>query len=284
MYSRLDYELNQFLNTFEISTHTCDVFEEVVLELASIKTKPIKSQFGAVSEDIMFFKIKGITDEDAKNFLNFLERSGDPRVRRDYIPIPPDRRYPIPDELYGAHIFYVSTETVYYKIFPYFKRRIVGINEDPTERFKTYKALSEDDHDVKVYKLTVLIDGILKQMSDIERTCVDNLSKGELHIIFKLLEGRLRLYKEHLPHECGRFANEVREKIALFEETLNENTFLQQDKGTIDLYQDLNKIRNSAPIPLASSLQTFGVFNCSQHQPDTRSSHDEKHKIDYRVR
>lgn len=263
MYTRLNKELNEFLNSFEISTHTCDVFEEIVLnKLASIETQPEKCRFGSINENRMYFKIKGISDSDAEKFLKFLkETNGDKTATKGYISTPDTNEFDS-EAIYETHVFYVNAETIYNKVFPQFKHKIVEINENPTEKFQQYKDLSEDDPEVKIFKLSTLLDDVIKETADLESNCVDAYSKGELHIIFKLLDERLRLYKEHLPHGCGSFASDVQENIGMFEEACEENLFLQNDEATVKLKEHLNKVRNSMPVPMAApNLRLFSMFN-----------------------
>lgn len=280
MYTRLNHDLNEFLNTFEISSYTCDVFEEVILDkLASIKTAPIKCQFGPIDENVMYFKIKGISDSEANEFLNFFKQCGDMKAQKYYISKPKNNGNIDTTELYDAYVFNVSTDVVYNNIFRQFKRQIVELNENPTVRFLTYKQQSAEDDNVRIYKLLVLLDGILKQTGDLERNCVDVYTKGELHIIFKLLNDRLKLYKMHIPHECGRFENDVREKIALFEETFRENSLLHQDEAAIQLQQDLNKIQKAMPVPQAPGLGSFGLFKQCQATESKTEYAEHEHKL-----
>ncbi|KTD07174.1 hypothetical protein [Legionella jamestowniensis] len=64
MYKQLYRALQQFLMGYYISIKYADIFEETLLKMAGIMTKPRRCQFGQLNDEQMFFTVKGIREDD----------------------------------------------------------------------------------------------------------------------------------------------------------------------------------------------------------------------------
>lgn len=77
-------ELQEFALKYQISTTESDIFEETLLSMAGVTNKPQECKFKrGYDQTRMEFSIKGISQEDAKMFLEFIHAHGDETAQID---------------------------------------------------------------------------------------------------------------------------------------------------------------------------------------------------------
>lgn len=150
MYTRVSQELNSFLKPLSISTSCTDIFEETLLKLAGVQAQPTRCQFspyksnwGGEADPVkMYFRIKGISSQDAEKFLNYFKLThGDVSATMHYSePLKPGYLcIPEDAEWLDAHTFEVDAETVFNKILPLFKSEITRLQNESPDALSGYK-------------------------------------------------------------------------------------------------------------------------------------------------
>ncbi len=163
MFNRICNELKSFLTPLSISISCTDVFEETLLKLATVETHPKRCQFAnsksqwvlSPSETRMYFRIWGITTEEAEKFLNFFKVThGDTNATVSYNP-PPKAPNPedgedamvlfIPEDVpdFDSHLFDVDAAIVLNKILPLFKDEITRLQKETPEALVGYQQKSK---------------------------------------------------------------------------------------------------------------------------------------------
>jgi len=163
MFDRISQELKSFLAPLSISTTHSDVFEETLLKLAGVETQPACCQFAdspsqwrtSPSETRMYFRIWGITSDDAEKFLNFFKVThGDTSATMSYSPLPkafnPEDGEDamvlfLVEDLrnFDSHVFDVDGATVLNQILPLVKDEINRLHKEAPEALAGYQEKSK---------------------------------------------------------------------------------------------------------------------------------------------
>lgn len=151
MHSRLHYlELGKFLLPFEITTKFTDIFEETVLKMAGITTKPKKCYYEVIKqnnneEKIIYhsvFSIRGIGETDSNKFLEFLKDTCHDNNAFHYF-----------DDKMNMHRFEIDSDAVYNHIFPLFKDLIISWDKNQPKILEPYQKESARTHIIWEKKL-----------------------------------------------------------------------------------------------------------------------------------
>lgn len=170
-----------------ISTLTTDIFEETLLKLAGVNTKPVKcgSNPSSNGEDIQF-TFQGISFEDMLKFhLLYAEHT-----KKE---IHLNTRY---DQSTQTAIVTVKAAIIA-NLLPAFKDMLKTL---PTDVLNTYREDSKIDAFVKEYRQLNDILTLFKVTLD---TCPDQFTSGMLAILCVLLESAIKQYQQHLTHPAN---------------------------------------------------------------------------------
>src|SRR3990167_4271474 len=136
-------ELEQFLKTFNLSSEKTDVLEQIILQLAGVERTPQACRLQIDPRDNrVAFIIRGMTDQDALRFSEYLKRAGDD----ENVTCVTGNQYMagfLPKETYS---FTVTAPIFDEKILPLFKNEIIRrsqlADKDP-QSLRQYKIFQQ---------------------------------------------------------------------------------------------------------------------------------------------
>lgn len=255
--------IEEFLNTLLISCYPTDIFEETLLKLAGVAAKPEKCQFAPVERDgYMYVRVKGINDEDAEKFLTFLrEKCGDATATTKFVKTA-DHGYG--SELTNCHHFEVKTDMVLNTLLPQFKDDVKQTSEQSPEKLDGYRKQSENHENVKSVKLARLFTEIAKLSAELKSVAVNEFTKGELNILFRMLDPALASYEKHRVHGCAEASTaseQLAQSVSIFHSVVAENAELKDNETAKKLSEELKTYFPVAKKqnPMSQIFRLFGV-------------------------
>ncbi|MFT4058855.1 MAG: hypothetical protein QM652_04825 [Legionella sp.] len=127
MFEQLVTALRRFLMNYYVSTKCTDIFEETLLKMASITTKPKKCTFAPSDTENLYFAIRSIGEQDTIKFTNFFKSFGAQTILHHF------------DDALDAHVFVVNVKIVVEKILPAFKEKLIELTNKSSDALKPYQ-------------------------------------------------------------------------------------------------------------------------------------------------
>lgn len=141
MYKRLLVNLKRFLFHYRISISHTDIFEDILLKLANVKSIPKKSNFGAINKHLLYLAIKGIREDETNKLLNLFIIAGDTKATYRF------------DDATSAHYFEVSIDIMLSKILPLIKEEVKKMAQQSPSLLLDYQLKSNNSLVVHVANL-----------------------------------------------------------------------------------------------------------------------------------
>ncbi len=178
--ARFMKKLDEFLYPFGIDKSKCEVLENTLFEMAGLLHFPSRSRYDKSRHDEtkINFKMLGITDEEANQFLAWIKSKGDDSAKLSSYEIEINdtlqsdgeraqrceiREKPIYVTEYS---FLIDGEVMYKNIFPLFMEKFKIISDEDKIKLTSYQNLSKNSEKFK----TMTDKVIFPENSDIEKS------------------------------------------------------------------------------------------------------------------
>lgn len=246
-------ELNKFLFRNYLSEVKTGIFTKTFLNLAGITSEIEACQIGASNEKQMYFRIKGMNNQDAETFLSFLKDiTKDETASLSYVEknsvldINNSRK-----RLEKAHEVLIDKQLAYSILLPLF-----------TEKFSTIPKEKMD-----AYKIESLSDSAIKRRlnSDIHQQSEQIFEKLEEFLIPKLISPRhCSIFAETILRLAGVTKEPTHCKSSPIDRINMQFSYTEIDKVAAEQFLEfMTKLSQGFEVRGSFSIQKPQTYNCT---------------------